>query len=298
MDPAAMDLLCTCYPHKKGDRSVIEPQFIHRLNLSRVWGIQSGWRVLDIGCGQGDSTLVLAHQVGPDGHVTGVDPASPDYGSPYTLGQAQAYLRASALGSRIDFRRADAPSFLASDDGRQLEFDTATMCHSLWYFATRETVATLFGALAAAPNVRRVCLAEYAGRAGTPEQAPHELAARVQRLLHQVKKQVRGDDDVDAGNVREALEPDELEELAQAAGWKVGARGVLEAPEDMGDGRWEVQAATAPEFKEAVLAEKLDAEKEEELLAYIPKIETLLQDLKKEGKRVRTMDVAWIVLER
>ncbi|HEY6771799.1 MAG TPA: methyltransferase domain-containing protein, partial [Solirubrobacterales bacterium] len=38
---------------------------------------QKGDRVLDIGCGFGDTTQQLAALVGPDGHATGVDVAEP-----------------------------------------------------------------------------------------------------------------------------------------------------------------------------------------------------------------------------
>ena len=53
----------------------------HRINLVKFWGITPGSRVLEIGCGQGDCTTVLADAVGPDGHVDAVDPGAPDYGS-------------------------------------------------------------------------------------------------------------------------------------------------------------------------------------------------------------------------
>lgn len=39
-----------------------------------------GTKVLELGCGQGDTTAVLAELVGDEGHVTAVDPGSPDYG--------------------------------------------------------------------------------------------------------------------------------------------------------------------------------------------------------------------------
>jgi SAM-dependent methyltransferase len=39
--------------------------------------VQSGERVLDIGCGSGATSISLAHLVGPTGHVTGLDVSGP-----------------------------------------------------------------------------------------------------------------------------------------------------------------------------------------------------------------------------
>jgi predicted methyltransferase len=54
-----------------------------RIELVRRWGIKPGSRVLEVGCGQGDCTAVLATAVGPEGHVVAVDPGAPDYGKLY-----------------------------------------------------------------------------------------------------------------------------------------------------------------------------------------------------------------------
>jgi ubiquinone/menaquinone biosynthesis C-methylase UbiE len=45
----------------------------HRLAIVSFWAIAPGSRVLELGCGQGDTTIALAHAV---------DPGSPDYGTP------------------------------------------------------------------------------------------------------------------------------------------------------------------------------------------------------------------------
>lgn len=55
-------------------------QIQHRLELVQFWGIKQGAQVLEIGCGQGECTIALAHAVGPDGHIDAVDPGAPDYG--------------------------------------------------------------------------------------------------------------------------------------------------------------------------------------------------------------------------
>jgi precorrin-6B methylase 2 len=57
-----------------------EPQTKHRINVVDAWGLElDGQRVLEVGCGQGDASVVLSSAVG-EGRVTAWDPASPDYG--------------------------------------------------------------------------------------------------------------------------------------------------------------------------------------------------------------------------
>jgi protein-L-isoaspartate O-methyltransferase len=67
-----------------------QPQTAHRIEIIKSWNIElDGARVLEIGCGQGDASVVLASAVG-DGCVTAWDPASPDYGESEECG---AYFR-------------------------------------------------------------------------------------------------------------------------------------------------------------------------------------------------------------
>lgn len=53
----------------------------HRLALVKHWNILPGSKILEIGCGQGDCTTVLANAVGERGTVVAVDPAELDYGA-------------------------------------------------------------------------------------------------------------------------------------------------------------------------------------------------------------------------
>ena len=55
-------------------------QTLHRLVLLQHWNIPTGSKILELGCGQGDCTTVLADAVGEQGRVVAVDPAELDYG--------------------------------------------------------------------------------------------------------------------------------------------------------------------------------------------------------------------------
>jgi predicted methyltransferase len=56
-------------------------QTLHRLAVLQHWNIPTGSKVLELGCGQGDFTTVLAHAVGKHGTVVAIDPADLDYGA-------------------------------------------------------------------------------------------------------------------------------------------------------------------------------------------------------------------------
>ena len=71
--------------------------------------LQPGEKVLDVGCGAGFDAFVAADQVGPGGHVIGIDMT--------TEMVAKAQATAGALGlSHVEFREAFAEA-LPADDG-------------------------------------------------------------------------------------------------------------------------------------------------------------------------------------
>ena len=68
--------------------------------------VRPGDRVMDVGCGFGDTAVELARRAGPQGRVTGVDCCDA------FLDEARAAARDSGLAN-IDFLRADAERILA-----------------------------------------------------------------------------------------------------------------------------------------------------------------------------------------
>ncbi|MFF0740047.1 methyltransferase domain-containing protein [Streptomyces sp. NPDC004111] len=71
--------------------------------------LRPGARVLDVGCGPGTITADLAHLVGPDGRVTGVDAASG------VLDQARATAAGRGL-TNVDFTTGDVHDLAFPDD--------------------------------------------------------------------------------------------------------------------------------------------------------------------------------------
>jgi SAM-dependent methyltransferase len=205
----------------------VQPRF--RLGLADSWKIAPGSLVLEIGCGQGDMTAVLADAVGPDGHVVGIDIADPSYGAPVTLGQSAAHLLAGPLGSRMEIRFATdvlTASFPAD------AFDHVVLSQCSWYFASYEQLRDTLARTR--PWARRLCLSEWDLRPTSVEQVPHLLAVLAQGQIEAGGS--RGE-----GNIRTVFGRDDLHRAAEDAGWRIEAAQTVEAT-GMQDADWEIAA--------------------------------------------------------
>ncbi|WP_409300239.1 SAM-dependent methyltransferase [Peribacillus sp. SCS-155] len=130
-------------------------QLQHRMDLVEAFGIETGMSVLEIGCGQGDTTAALADAVGEKGKVIAIDIASRDYGSPLTLGQATDIIKKSVLGERIAFHfETDFDTYESSEI-----FDVAVLSHSSWYFKKPEDLLRYFQKLRG--MAKCICFAEW-----------------------------------------------------------------------------------------------------------------------------------------
>src|SRR5262249_22184172 len=89
-------------------RLMIQAQFYGEISedILRLAGIRPGMRVLDLGCGAGDVSLLAAKLVGPAGGVVGIDRAEEPLGV--------ARKRAAAAGlANVSFEHADGASFVS-----------------------------------------------------------------------------------------------------------------------------------------------------------------------------------------
>ncbi|NEE36690.1 class I SAM-dependent methyltransferase, partial [Streptomyces sp. SID7982] len=181
----------------------------HRATLVASWDIAPGSTVLELGCGQGDMTAVLAEAVGPEGRVVAIDVADPSYGSPVTLGESADRLAAGPLGPRIDFRFG-TDVLDPSVDFPVGSFDHVVLAHCSWYFASlgqlRDTLA----------RVRRwagrLWFTEWDVTPTSGDQLAHLLAVLIQGQIEAAGS--RGQ-----GNVRTPFSREELLRLLPEAGW-------------------------------------------------------------------------------
>ena len=198
-------------------------QIQHLLNILKSWfgsleaskTALSNRNVLEIGCGQGDMTVALAHMVlnrdNPtnistmSAKVSAIDPAPLDYGSPFTLEESQECLSRSQLGQAIEWIQREPMDFLADNSSC---FDFIVLALSIFYLKSEDYLTTLLKSLRsligrATKRRTKLLLAEWGMRASVPEAEAHILAVKAQSVAPPPD-----------GNVRTVLEPGRIKQIA------------------------------------------------------------------------------------
>ena len=207
---------------------VQKTQLKHRFALVEAFQIEPGMRVLEIGCGQGDTTVVLADAVGETGHVVAIDIADANYGAPFTLGQAHERIAQSALGNRISFHlETDFLSFPI-----EKPFDVIVLSHCTWYFKSKDVLNQYFKRMQELTN--KVCIAEWDLEFPMIEQRSHFCAVTILALFSQF---IEND-----GNIQQVIGRSQLEKLGNDAGFKKVSTQVVDAS-FLQDGAWETDYA-------------------------------------------------------
>ena len=236
-----------------------EAQLRHRMALVEFWAPSPGGRVLEIGCGQGDCTAVLAYAVGEGGRVVAVDIEPDTYGAPASLGDAHRFVKSSDIGKRIEFHtRADLldPRWNFPSE----HFDLAVLCHSAWYMASHKVLEDLFARVR--PWSKRLGYAEWYPQPQNPRQVSHLVAVLAQLHINSLWPRDQGRP---LFNVESMITPDQARSAAREAGWKVTDERVLDSSTGMENGRdWEIENARLlaeqvivsrpPSFPESALA--------------------------------------------
>ena len=200
-------------------------------------------------------------------------------GSPYTLGQAQAHLSASIVGSRIRFVQAEPVAFLEST---KEHYTTAVLAHCIWYFASPKTLSDILATLATRAD--RICLAEYALTASDPRSFPHVLAALTQASLECRKA-------VSQSNIRTVLSPTAIREKAAEVGLELLKEKTITPVETMFDGIWEVGAVLSDRFVEEIKTHVHDERERAVIFASRDSVQANRDAVKARGEKLRTMDV-------
>ncbi len=234
-----LETIVSCMATHEEMFNIQKVQTEHRIKLVESWGIKEGSRVLEIGCGQGDTTAVLAYFVGETGFVQGIDVAAGDYGAPITLGDSLDFLKNSKLGKQI---KIDLETdILSSDfDYPEQSFDYIVFSQCSWYLSSFEELQRIMEKV---KNWgKQLCFAEWDARIKSIEQYPHLLSIQIQAQYEAFKQ---GSD----SNVRTLFTPDDLKKIVKHAGWNVIKEEIVDSPE-LQDGKWEMdKVVTDIEFE-------------------------------------------------
>ncbi|KAI3329542.1 SAM-dependent methyltransferase [Ustulina deusta] len=276
--PALAPKIATYSLQAPGHPDIEVAQAAHRIRLVNHWRLEPGTRVLELGCGQGSATAVLAEAVGESGHVDGVDPAEPDYGAPFTLSQAQQHLSASPVGHRIAWHRATPQQFLLSAADRV--WDVAVLAHCIWYLASERELEDILAALHG--RVGRLCVAEYALHATEKAALPHVLAVLARGALESCKAE-------STENVRSPLSPSAIKNAARRSRWECTRETTLVPEPGLLDGSWEVGTVMSDHFSREV--EKAVSDERMRTVIASTRDAAAAAVAALDGAKVRTMDV-------
>lgn len=239
MNKNAVNTIVSCMPIYGGDSTIQTIQTEHRLKVAEFWGIKEGSRVLEIGCGQGDTTAALAYLVGETGFVHGVDIASPNYGAPITLGDSADHLRKSKLGKQL---KMDFEVDILSPEVNfpEASFDYIVISHCSWYFKSFEEFTEVLRKTRKWGS--KLCYAEWDPRIKSIEQYPHFLAILLQAQYECFKEN-------SLSNVRTLFTPNDIQNIAKDTDWKILKEESISSSE-LQDAKWEIdQTLTDYDFE-------------------------------------------------
>lgn len=218
----------------EGNRDIQLRQTEHRMRLIEAFDIKPGDNVLEVGCGQGDTTVVLADAVGESGFVDAVDIASSDYGAPLTLKEATDHISQSIVGNRVNFQFETN----VLDEEFTGQYDVAVLSHSLFYFSNPDDILKLFSKLRRLSS--RICVAEWDIDFTSSTQSAHAQAILLQVLFAKYNDTSQ--------NIQILITKAIIADLLKQAGWRISEELIVDA-RDLDDSRWEVAVANELEFE-------------------------------------------------
>jgi SAM-dependent methyltransferase len=201
-----------------------------RKKIVEAWRIGPGSRILEVGCGQGDLTAVLAHACGTGGHVEAFDPASPGYGAPVTIGDSADFLLSSPLGPRISFHLG-CDLFGGEIAFAEDAFDYVVFAHCSWYFDSTDLLKRTL--IRTRPWARRLCLSEWDLVPREPGQLAHALAVLIQGQVEAFRRD-------SSSNIRSPATKEALQGLIRDSGWEELQAATIDSSE-LQDAQWEIE---------------------------------------------------------
>lgn len=267
-------------------------QFQHRNNIIDKFNIEEGSSILEIGCGQGDATYVLASKIGDNGIVVGVDIADRDYGSPMTLGQSLDLLLKSKLRSRINIKlNTDLSKDTTWNEFKEEYpnlFDYIFLIHSSWYMESDIKLKKLLNKLYKLG--KKLCFVEYDPEPKYFEQIPHYISSIIQSELYFLRNLYIKDDNKYNPNIKTIITPKKIKDICYEIGWKNIINEFEINTENLQDGKWEISECLSEHFKKYIkeLESIIDDDKHKNIINHLYVQIDILNNMKKNNKSLTT----------
>jgi SAM-dependent methyltransferase len=256
-------------------RKIQEIQTNHRMKLIRKWGIKSGQKILEIGCGQGDMTAALAYVVGNNGKIIAIDIAPREYGAPLTIGESMDRLKATKLGTAIE------PYFSHNllIDISILEnrtFDGVVFAHCSWYFHSIEEFTKILKIVK--QYAKKIFFSEWDLCIRLPEQIGHFIAAMVQGEYSAFQE-------MEKINIKTLISKQDISAIVESLNLTIKEEGSFDSG-NMQDGEWEISSArklvTKKSIEKTGVSEKMK--------------QILLTQIKLIGNTTKPLDTYWSII--
>lgn len=267
-------------------------QFQHRNNIIDKFNIEEGSSILEIGCGQGDATYVLASKIGDNGIIVGVDIADRDYGSPMTLGQSLDLLLKSKLRSRINIKlNTDLSKDTTWNEFKEEYpnlFDYIFLIHSSWYMESDIKLKKLLNKLYKLG--KKLCFVEYDPEPKYFEQIPHYISSIIQSELYFLRNLYIKDDNKYNPNIKTIITPKKIKDICYEIGWRNIINEFEINTENLQDGKWEISECLSEHFKKYIkeLESIIDDDKHKNIINHLYVQIDILNNMKKNNKSLTT----------
>jgi SAM-dependent methyltransferase len=198
-------------PWWKREREDLRANIVHRMKLVEFWSPEDASNVLEVGCGQGDTAIVLACYLGKSGRVLAVDKADGDYGTP-PIGEVHRFISSTPLASRVTFQ-VSTDLLDRSVCFREKAFDLVVISHSSWYFSSKSELHRVL--LRIRPWAKYLAYAEWDIVPDSLDQLGHLLAVLIQGHVGTI---IRAREML---NARCILTSADITGMVESAGWQI-----------------------------------------------------------------------------